>query len=279
MQRVEKELPRNCEIVFTGDTHGGSKLTHYDGIQQIVEYIGTHENCYWEHGGDWIEAITTDDKRFSAQTALSFLPTPQEQAKEMIKIFKPIRKKGICGLLGNHELKLHRIKNFARYICDELNIPYGTSEARMIFTNGNRKMFNVFVTHRISILKSNAKDFIQAQANIKAALKQRLYKRMGDCAVMIAHHAHQLIVIPPNPELYLVDSPTGVKQHYLTGDMGHKGEYIDYNRRWYGCAGSTRKRYVDGIDDYSDIYDPNQLGCLIMSVHNGRVENIREFIV
>jgi len=278
MQRVEREIPKNCEIVFWGDTHGGSTLTHYNGIQMIIDYIVSKKNCYWAHMGDWIEAITTDDKRFNMNT-LKGHSIPQDQADEMIELVRPIRKKGIVGLMGNHELKLHRITNLARYICEKLKIPYGTTESRIIFKNNGQRLFNAFVTHRINLLHSRAKDYIQAEANVKAALKQQLYKRMGDCAVMIAGHAHQLIVIPPNPELYLVDSTDGLKQHYLTGDMGREGEFIDPGRRWYGCSGSTRKRYVDGIDDYSDIYAPNELGCLILTVEGGKITDLRKFKV
>lgn len=278
MERIEREIPSNCEIVFLGDTHGGSLLTHYKGIQRVIDYIGAHKSCYWIHLGDWIEAIATDDKRFNMQT-LRGQSIPHDQADEMIELFQPIKHRGICGLMGNHELKLHRITNLAQYICRNLQIPYGTTESRIIFHHRNRWLFNVFVTHRIKLLRSQAKDFIQAEANVRAALKQQLYKRMGDCAVMIAGHAHQLIVIPPNNELYLVDGKEGIKQHYLTGDMGRPGDFIDPARRWYGCAGSFRKRYVDGIDDYSDIYNPNELGCLIMTVSGGRVVNIRKYQV
>lgn len=280
MQRIEKEIPRTCEVVFLGDTHGGSTLTHYAGIQMMIDYIASRKNCFWAHLGDWVEAIATDDKRFNMDT-LKGETIPHDQADEMVEIFSPIKEKGIVGLMGNHELKLHRITNLAKYICSKknLNMPYGTTECRIIFTHKGKRLFNVFCTHRIKLLRSQAKDFIQAEANVKAALKQQLYKRFGDCAVMIAGHAHQLITIPPNPELYLVDGPSGPKQNYLTGYMGREGEFIDPGRRFYGCSGSTRKRYVDGIDDYSDIYAPNELGCLIMTVEGGKVVDLRKFKV
>jgi len=260
-----------------GDTHGGSLLTHYDGIQKTIDYIRSTKNCFWEHGGDWIEAIESSDKRFHFDTTKE--PIPLKQAKEMIDIFNPIRKKGIVGLGGNHELKLHRMGNLSEYICNALEIPYGTRTARIIFKHKDKYLFSVFVTHDIPVFRSNAKDYIQADANIKAAVKKSLYPRMGSCAVMIAHHCHQLLVIPPTPQLFLTDSPTGVKQHYLTGDMGIEGQYIDYDRRWYGCAGSYYKKFVDGIDSYADVFSPNELGSLLMYIHDGKVETIRKFVV
>ena len=277
MQRIVKEIPLDCELVFLGDTHGGSKLTHYSGIREIIDYIELKKDVYWMHGGDWIEAVTTDDKRFNPEICEE--PIPFKQADEMIELFSRIGKCGVVGLGGNHELKLHRFGNLAEYICKMLCIPYGTRSARVAFTHKGKRLFNVFITHDIPILRSNAKDVIQAEANIKAALKQSLYKRLGDCAVMIAHHAHQLITIDPHPGLYLVDTPKGVKQHYLQPDMGGKDKYINPDQRFYGCAGSFRKRYVDGVDDYSDIYAPNELGCLIAKVEGGKVKSLRKFIV
>jgi len=287
MQRIECDLPRNFEFVFLGDTHGGSALTHYDGIQTIIEYIGTTKNCFWGHTGDWCEAVTTDDKRFNNDHYANkdikgqpkTTPIPLKQANQMIEIFKPIKKKGIYGLGGNHDLKLHRFGNIAEYICNTLGVPYGTRTARILFRNKGKFMFNAFVTHDIPMLRSNAKDYMQQQANIKASLKMKLYRRMGDCAVMVAGHIHQLLVVPPTPQLYLVDGQLGIKQHYLIGDMGGEGKFINPDQRWYGCSGSTRKRFVDGLDDYSDIYDPNELGCLIMTVHDGQIQGIREFKV
>ena len=277
----------DCEVMLMGDTHGGSLLTHYDGIQKTIDYIGSNKKCYWTHGGDWIEAICSDDKRFNGEQYANKnadgktvnTAIPLKQANQMIETFKPIRKKGIVGLGGNHELKLHRMGNLAEHICNGLGIPYGTRTARIIFTNKGKYLFSVFVTHDVPVFRSNAKDFIQAEANIKAAVKKSLYPRMGDCAVMIAHHCHQLLIIPPTPQLFLTDSPSGVKQHYLTSDMGKEGQYIDYDRRWYGCAGSYYKKFVDGIDSYSDIYAPNELGSLLMYIYDGKVENIRKFIV
>lgn len=277
MQRIEHEIPLKCEIVFMGDTHGGSYLTHYSGIKKIINFINKRENCFWMHGGDWIEAICTDDGRYYEDSNKE--PIPLKQAQEIIEIFRPIAGKGIVGLLGNHELKLHRVGNFAEYICKNIGIPYGTSESRIIFTNNKKRLFAAFCTHRIGAIRSGSKDYEQQQGNMYASLKKKLQDRVGDCAVMIAHHAHQLIIVPPAPKLYLIDTPDGLQQNYLQGDMGN-GDYIDPNRRWYGCAGSFLKRYHDGCDySYSEIYDPNELGCLIMEVDEGKVKNIRKFIV
>lgn len=47
-----------------------------------------------------------------------------------------------------------------------------------------------------------AKDFIQREANKKAALKISLQYKMGDCQLMAVGHAHWLAVVPP-AKLYI----------------------------------------------------------------------------
>jgi hypothetical protein len=134
------------------------------------------------------------------------------------------------------------------------------------------------MTHDVPIFKSNAKDFLQRQANVLAAMKVSLQDRMGDCAMMICGHPHQLLVIEPAPILYLTDGEHGVKQHYLKGSLGDGG-YINPDQRWYGCAGSFRKKFVDSIDDYADQYSPNELGYLVCEIRNGGIQALRKVVV
>jgi hypothetical protein len=226
--------------------------------------------------GDLIEAITTDDKRYTSDTQK--IPIPAKQKKEAISYFSPIKKQIELVLGGNHELKLHRYGNLAEEFADAMDAPYGTRTARVIFHNKGKRLFNAFMTHDVPIFRSNAKDFLQRQANILAAMKTSLQDRMGDCALMVCGHPHQLLVIEPSPVLYLTDEEGGVKQHYLKGTMGDGG-YINPDQRYYGCAGSFRKKFVDGIDDYADIYNPVELGYLVCEVRNGEIKTLRKVVV
>ena len=81
MQRIIKDLPYSCEIIFTGDTHWGSYFTHEDGIDFLVDYVRSKPNRFLIHMGDWIEAITVDDKRFDPRTTDE--PIPDEQANQI----------------------------------------------------------------------------------------------------------------------------------------------------------------------------------------------------
>jgi len=276
MERIVKEIPLDCEIVLISDTHIGSKKAHITGIQRAVDFVKKKPNRFWIHLGDWIEAITTDDKRYETETTEQ--PIPELQAKEAIEIFEPIAGQGICGLLGNHERKLSRTINFGRMICEGLKIPYATESARVLFEHEGRLLFKFFITHGNKVFRSNAKDFIQREANKKAALKVSLQYKMGDCSLMACGHAHWLGIVPPAKLLYLQDTEEGIKHKYLNQDETPEG-YIDFDRRWYCCTGSFYKLFIDGISGYNEPFDPNDLGFLVVKIEAGKIVDVKEIIV
>jgi predicted phosphodiesterase len=275
MQRIVRDIPYSCEIVFAGDTHWGSHFTHEQGIDQLIDYVGSKRNRFLIHMGDWIEAITVDDSRFDPITTK--VPIPIEQAHQITRKFYPIRKRMITGLRGNHERKVHRVADLAKLICHDLDIPYGTDEARVIFTYKDEPLFNAFIAHGGKLFNSNAKDFEQQQANRKAALKLYLQNKMGDAAVNIVGHCHWLAVVPPSKRLYLVDGVKNMKQRYLEGDM-RPGGYINPDQKWYGASGSFYLRYKDGMSSYG-LFDPNELGFLTLIIQNGRIVELREIVI
>jgi hypothetical protein len=278
MQRIITEVEMDCEIIFSSCQHMGSWLCHYDGIDQLIDDVGSNPSKKLFLLGDAIEAITTDDKRYN-DTVKEHIPL--KQAREFYRTFKPIKKQIGAILLGNHERKLIKVGNLAELIANEehLDIPYGTTTARIILQHKGKILFRIFITHDVPVFKSRAKDFLQRQANILAACKNSMQYRMGDCAVMVCGHPHQLLTIPPAPMLYLTDGEKGVKQHYLQGDIGENGGFINPDQRYYGCAGSFRKKFVDGYDDYSDIYDPVELGYLTLKIEGGKPVSLEKKVV
>jgi len=268
-----------CEVALSSCQHIGSWLCHYKGIYEMVEWLEKDPTRKLFLFGDIIEAITTDDKRYNGDGIKE--PIPLKQMKEAVKIFKSIKTQVIGALGGNHELKLHRFGNLVNDVfCDKefgLDVPYGTRTARVIFQNRGNTLFRGFFTHDVPIFRSNAKDFLQREANVLAAMKVSMQYRMGDCALMVCGHPHQLLTIPPAPMLYITDGEDGVKQHYLKGDLGDGG-YINPDQRWYGCAGSFRKKFKDGIDDYSDIYNPVELGYLKLTISSGKIASLEKVV-
>lgn len=280
MERIEKIIQRDCEILGVGDTHEDIMM-HEKGLLKHVDYvIKRPDSRYLIHMGDWIEAIPTDDKRY--QYNPESCPLPKKQADHIIDIFKPVASQMIVGLLGNHERKHHRIMNFAEYICNSLGIPYGTGMCRIVFRDpSGARLFNFLVTHGRWNFTSNAKDYEQQQANMKAMLRMKLGAlRFGDCIVQMCGHAHKILISPPARQLFLNDKQTqgkatkeqGISQHYYKVDQ--TAAFIPHDERWYVCTGSYRKNMVDGVDDYAEGYGPVELGCVKIIVSNGEVASI-----
>ena len=268
------------EIALAGDTHEGAAHMHEKGIGELIEYVRSGPKRYWAHMGDWIEAITTDDKRYSHDASTD--PIPLRQARAAVKMFSPIAKRCFCGLIGNHELKLHRFGNLVSdVICKELRIPYGGYLARVRVAYRQKTLFNMFLWHGPArgTINSNAKDYEQREANLKAALKMRLKYKMSDCAIMAIGHIHKLIIVPPSEQLYLHDSGSGIEQGYLQGEQ--VGPFIDTDRRWYVSTGAFLKLYEEGITGYAECagYDPVDLGFAVVTVDSGRIVDIRKRIV
>jgi hypothetical protein len=233
------------------------------------KYDGCSNN-YGVDGGDMVEAILVDDPRFDPQKLTE--PLPLEQLNEAIKKREPIKDQLITILQGNHERKLWRFGNITKDICDKLGVEYGTYTAKISIVNKHDNlMFKVFETHGSKTITSTADDPIRREANEKLILKRHLKRKAGDCAVMVKHHAHKLIVATPEHELYLVDDGKAIRQRY-TG-WGQNEEWIHPDARWYGCAGAFLRLYGDGISGYAEIgeYDPVELGFLVTKVRKKKI--------
>ena len=281
MQRILKQIPgRSFEVIAMSCTHEGSIMCHYEGINRAVDYIGSTKNCYALHLGDLIEAIATDDKRYNqpppGKKELE-LSVPMQQAKQVVKRFKPIRRKFITILKGNHERYLQRIANFAEYIADELGVPYGTETCRIILESKMRPLFNIQAMHGTRLFTSHAKDYEQREANKKASMKLYLQDQMGDCSIHLVGHAHQILIVPPANRLYFVDGVNSVQQQYLKGAVNFG--YINPEQRWYACCGSARKSRLDSYDDYAQNYEPTELGFVRIVVTDGQIEGLYPFLI
>jgi hypothetical protein len=258
-------------------------MCHYSGIEYTVDHIASAPNRYFIHLGDWIEAICTDDKRYNAPPEgkkEKEQAIPLKQAKHAVGLFKPIRKRILAGLMGNHERALRKYGNLVEdVICSKegLDIPFGTESCRLIIENKGRPLFNVFAMHGNRIFTSHAKDFEQREANKKAALKLYLQEQMGDCSVMLCGHAHWIGIVPPAKRLFFVDGVSGVQQQYLSGSTSLG--YIQPDQRYYACCGSARKSRLDGYDDYAQNYPPVELGFVKIIVDNGEIVNVEPFLI
>jgi len=158
MQRIRCDLPKSFEIIAGSCDHVGSLMCHREGIEYAVDYVASSSKRYLIRLGDAIEAICTDDKRYNAppddkkdkEQAIPLL-----QANDAIKLYKPVKKKILAWLIGNHERKLSRFGNLAKHMADELNAPYGTESCRIILENKGRPLFNLLESPNFNTVTGN----------------------------------------------------------------------------------------------------------------------------
>lgn len=235
----------------------------------LSEYCGCSNNRGVE-GGDDIEAICIDDPRFDADKLTQDLPLAQ--IDRAIRLREPIKHLMLSKQTGNHEDRLWKFGDITAHICAKLGVDYGTFTAKISIIDLNGlPMYKIYDTHGRRGVSSSADDPIRREANMKLSLKRSLVRKAGDCAVMIKHHTHKLLVCEPHYELYLTDDGKHIYQGY-TGVI-QQGDYIDPDARWYGNAGSFLKLYGEGTSGYAEKaeYDPAELGFLILRVRERKI--------
>jgi len=282
MQLLTATIPPNADIALIGDTHIGTTLAHDEALDAVIDWVGAERNRFFAFMGDAIEAITTDDKRFDITTHDMGAPLPQQQADDVVARFMPIRRKCIAWLLGNHEYTLHRVSNYAAYIATHLQVPYGTWTAKVTLNCAKGRIGKLFLCHASvrGTFKSNAKDYEQQQANMKASLKRSLAQKAADCILMATGHTHKLLVVDPAQRLILRDDGTDVKQAYLGAGDG-ASDYIEPDRRWYVNTGCFLKTYGQGVAGYGERagYDPTEMGYPIVHIRKGKVDSVEKVVV
>jgi len=276
------KLPNDHNIFIFGDKHTGSVLSSDRGWERMIslmlsDFEGTSNN-YGIDGGDMIEAIMADDMRFSPEKLTE--PQPLEQIKIAIKEREPIKDKILNILQGNHERKLWRFGDLAKEVADILGVPYGTYTSKITINDRwGHLMYKIYETHGFRSIRSTADDPIRRKANMELTLKRHLRNKTADCAVMIKHHVHKLLVSEPHHELYLYDSKKHIKQGYTS--WGQNAEYIHPDARWYGCAGSFLKLFGKDISGYAEIFelDPTELGFLILKVRDKKIVSLEPYFL
>ena len=278
MKLLTTQLPNNHNIFFFGDAHHDSPLSSGKGWDELInamnsEYDGCSNN-YGAEGGDDIEAIMVDDKRYSEELLTEALPLIQ--MRHAVERREPIKGMLLYKLTGNHEDKLWRFGNIMADMCKSLDVPFGTFTAKLTVNDSRGNlMYKVYDTHGRKGIGSTADDPIRVEANQELILKRHLKLKAGDCAVMIKHHVHKLIVAKPRPTLYLTDNGSAVKQHYT--NWGQNESYIHPDARWYGCAGSFLRLFGDSVSGYAERaeYDPTELGFLVLNVRDKKIVELK----
>jgi len=278
------QLPDNHNQFFFGDRHIGSALSSDKGWRKLLDVMNSEydgipaKHNYGRQGGDMMEAIMVDDRRAKAETLKE--PFVTKQKKMAMADMEPIKDRLLNILQGNHELKLWRQGDYAEEIADELGVPYGTYTMKQsILDKRDNLMFKVYQTHGGKTITSSADDPLRKATNEKLILKRHLKRKAADCAVMVKHHTHKMIVAKPESELYLYDDGKQIKQGY-TG-WGQNEPYIHPDARWYGNAASFLKLFGKDISGYAEVFelDPTELGWLILRVRNRKIVDLVPYYI
>lgn len=113
-----------------GDIHAGTKACEEHKLNKIIETIKKTPDCYWIGMGDYAEFINYSDKRFQPSILADWLKLKdlenlaKSQADWIIDKLKPIAKKCVGLLYGNHEetIKLKYHQDIHQYICVSLGL-------------------------------------------------------------------------------------------------------------------------------------------------------------
>lgn len=285
MEFITTEIPLNCRIFDTGDWHVGPHGFDEKALDKMIAEVAADKTCRMILKGDLIDSITTNDKRFSAysQDIVKGNRTPDDHLRILTEKLMPIRHQIITALIGNHEITLSGTTDLVQRLCDALSIPWGGYSCVITFKAKKRSkhLFKGFFTHGRIGFNSQAKDPIQAEANIKASLKKNLEKmKLYDCVYMSQGHAHKIIVVEPTimKEVMLKTTANGLRQEYKSAVKQNMSE-IPPESRWYVCSGSFLKTFAaPGNLTYAELaqYGPVEIGCAEMVVKGGEIVEVKK---
>lgn len=260
---------------MAGDLHFGTLACHTKGWERLLERVANESGTYLLLMGDLLEAIAVDDPRWHAEVHDGKM-TPLMQADALVESLRPIRRKVIALLTGNHEQKLWRFGDLTRYMCQRTDIEYGGYSCKVEVRHGGKRTYKLYATHGRLTVNSIADDPVRRLSNFRLSIKRRLQHLAGDCAVMATGHCHKLLTLQPEAELYLTDDGEHLHASYTEGIQG--GRYIDPNLRWYASTGSFLKSAVVGATTYSEqsMYAPVQMGYVELVVRDGIIQRLEE---
>jgi predicted phosphodiesterase len=237
MEQIERKIKLGkkdtLRVCGLGDLHFGSANLDKESLKEIVGLIKKTKNMYWVGMGDMIEAITPTDKRWDTGALDPDMPLEGSidwQISEVVKYLKPIRKKCLGFLAGNHERKLERVGKGSRLVhrtlCNALNVPtlgYSGYITLHIKTSKVVKTLKIFAHHGWSGARTDGG---------KIAMLQRLMDAHDVDIVMIGHSHTQ-----------------NTATQYTTGP---NSDGIAVNKTIGIITGSFMETYALGTSNYSE---------------------------
>ena len=285
MNILRHEIPLDCSIFDAGDLHSGPHGFDEHAFDDLIAEIKSRPEARLILKGDLVDCITPDDNRFSVHSIdiKQGFRNIDDHAAFLIDKLRPIKDKILHIHWGNHEYKVAVTTDITKRMCKELGVKFAAWIAVSTFINKTRSkhLFKALTTHGRRQFTSNAKDAIQSEANIKAALKNYLTKfRFTDCVIMSLGHAHKLIIAEPtvNHEVMLTSTNTGLKQSYRV-PVAQNADYIDPDSRYFVCSGTFLKTFApQDLTNYSETfgYGPVEIGCAEWVIKGGKIVDVKK---
>jgi hypothetical protein len=279
------KMPESYELILFGDEQRGNLAFSRDGLNQCLSYILDKPNRFAIHMGDSCDSFYIDDKRYDPYTVKD---TPIKQVTEFINDMTPLVKENrlLTCLIGNHEYALlKKAGDITAYACDELAkigsdvfFGYGTYSSKIEFYDSKGLQFKTFVTHGRKGINSVSPDPVRKKAQMLFTLKRHLENMFGDTLLMAKAHAHKVLVLKPEPTLYLTTENGKIKQHYTKAGISTRDLYIPPENRFYACTGSFLKTMIEGVSTYSEMseYPPVEIGYVKAIVENRELVDVQE---
>ena len=120
------------QLYVMGDTHIGHPNTDMKLLQKHIDLI-KNSRAPWVHLGDWVDAISTDDRRFSIEDRRM---TVVESYMDMEELFNPIVPSCLAVLRGNHGSKWSRTEgDMIKIIARRWGVPYLGYQGFVLFNS------------------------------------------------------------------------------------------------------------------------------------------------
>lgn len=284
---LRNHVPDNANLYLPSDGHEGNAACYEKGIAKEVEIIRADKKGLYANLGDAIECITVNDKRYDPSVHGGRYNTLLAQANRVAEMEAPVADKCLLRLLGNHEFKAHvaGVGRFDEHIAGKLAGNDKKKWNELPMTPGYSCIcvlshMRIFLAHGWKVGKFSTSDPTMMRMHKQLKIKKLLRNKAGNCELMAQGHGHEMIVLPPQSGLSLLEKDGKVRQHYPTMVTDHDG-YIAENSRWYAMTGSCLKTMDDEVITYGEVggYDPSELGMLMVAIRKGHVDHIEEIRV
>ena len=208
-------------LIPISDIHYGADTFSHKHLQYTVDFIANKPNARAIGTGDWLEAAIAG----SCSDIYSQTVSPQQQMKDLIKIFEPIKDKFLGFVTGNHENRIYKATgiDITSLIADKFDAPYRPEGMMIKVAIGagaerhpnQQYVFKIYFTH----------GYGGARTKSAKAVKAERVATWIDADCYVVSHDH---VVNVAPDIYLeVDRRTyPVGKRWTEGKMQAKRKML-----------------------------------------------------